>query len=83
MDNVRPLLGTIPPEPALIDHHGREAHLYSFSFNYADAEYSFSLWAYSGRDAKRRLRAIRRGLRLDGRLYAKGGGIPTTGAPTK
>lgn len=78
MDNVYPLLGEQRPEPTLVDHRGREMHLFTYSYRHEGAEYSFRLWAWSHRDAKRRLRSIRRGLELGGKVHAKGDGIPAS-----
>jgi hypothetical protein len=72
MDNIRPLLGTVPPEPAEVDSRGRPMKLYSFSFRHDRREWSFGLWAFSRRDAIRRLGSIRRGLKLDGLVVAIG-----------
>ncbi|QND45222.1 hypothetical protein HB780_05560 (plasmid) [Rhizobium lusitanum] len=69
MDNVYPLLGVQRPQPLLIDHNGREMKLFVYSYRYADKEWSIELWAWSRRDAKRRVRAMRRSLRLDGMVH--------------
>ncbi|MGV2111905.1 hypothetical protein ACQZ46_11565 [Agrobacterium salinitolerans] len=57
--------------PSLIDPAGRMMQLYSFSYRHGDKSWSFSLWAYSKRDAKQRLRALRRNVRLDGMIVAE------------
>ncbi|MGV1784568.1 MULTISPECIES: hypothetical protein [Agrobacterium] len=57
--------------PSLVDPAGRAMQLYSFSYRHGDKPWSFSLWAYSKRDAKQRLRALRRNVRLDGMIVAE------------
>ncbi|WP_142627835.1 hypothetical protein [Rhizobium sp. P007] len=57
--------------PSLVDRDGRAMQLYSFSYRHGDKHWSFSLWAWSKRDAKQRLRALRRNVRLDGLIVAE------------
>ncbi|MGP4671756.1 hypothetical protein ACSV5N_07300 [Agrobacterium salinitolerans] len=57
--------------PSLVDRDGRAMQLYSFSYSHGDKHWSFSLWAWSKRDAKQRLRALRRNIRLDGMIVAE------------
>ncbi|CDN93443.1 hypothetical protein [Agrobacterium tumefaciens] len=57
--------------PSLVDRDGRTMQLYSFSYRHGDKHWSFSLWAWSKRDAKQRLRALRRNVRLDGLIVAE------------
>ncbi|MGN7715229.1 hypothetical protein [Agrobacterium radiobacter] len=57
--------------PSLVDRDGRAMQLYSFSYRHGDKHWSFSLWAWSKRDAKLRLRALRRNVRLDGMIVAE------------
>ncbi|WP_440410667.1 hypothetical protein [Neorhizobium petrolearium] len=53
-------------QPVLMDHDGRQMRLYAYSYRHGDKTFSFNIWAWSMRDARRRLRAIKRTLRLDG-----------------